>query len=167
MFNKIQINNKDYDMSSPNSEEFKERYIESFGDKKNQNKSETIEIITNNVDGFYVELKSNSTELFKVEVLDNNDHLIYSTELKSGTYSKLNRKYYTKWKTKIFQNETLISEDTFSLTNGRVLIVFESKSTICCRLQMAFVNATVVFTPDEFDCTFCRPIRLITYGLGT
>jgi autotransporter strand-loop-strand O-heptosyltransferase len=128
MFNKIQINNKDYDMSSPNSEEFKERYIESFGDKKNQNKSKTIEIITNNVDGFYVELKSNSTELFKVEVLDNNDHLIYSTELKSGTYSKLNRKYYTKWKTKIFQNETLISEDTFSITNGRVLIAFESKS---------------------------------------
>jgi hypothetical protein len=65
MFNKIQINGKDYDMSSPNSEEFKERYIESFGDKKNQNKSKTIEIITNNVDGFYVELKSNSTELFK------------------------------------------------------------------------------------------------------
>ena len=76
MFNKIQINNKDYDMSSPNSEEFKERYIESFGDKKNQNKSETIEIITNNVDGFYVELKSNSTELFKVEVLDNNEHIV-------------------------------------------------------------------------------------------
>jgi autotransporter strand-loop-strand O-heptosyltransferase len=42
-------------------------------------------------------------------------------------YSKLNRKYYTKWKTKLFVDD-LTFEHEFNLENSRVFIVFESSS---------------------------------------
>jgi 3-deoxy-D-manno-octulosonic-acid transferase len=53
--------------------------------------------------------------------------LMYSTELTSGMYTKLSRKYYTKWKTRLFL-EDLVFEHEFNLENSRVFIVFESSS---------------------------------------
>ena len=54
-------------------------------------------------------------------------NLVYNTELSSGMYSKLNRNYYTKWKTKLFVDD-LTFEHEFDLENSRVFIVFESSS---------------------------------------
>ena len=57
----IKINNKEYNMSSPTSDGYKKLMIESFGDVVNsENMEESLEVIIYNVDGFYIELKSNT-----------------------------------------------------------------------------------------------------------
>jgi autotransporter strand-loop-strand O-heptosyltransferase len=129
MFNKIQINNKDYNMSSPTSEDYKRQYIKSFGDELINDKkiSPTFNINSHSVDGYFFELQSNITNPFKVEVYDETEKLIYKTELTSGMYSTLSRKYYSKWKTKLYL-EDLVFEHEFNLENSRVFIVFESSS---------------------------------------
>jgi len=129
MFNKIQINNKDYNMSSPTSDEYKKLYIESFGDKyvTDEKIPLTFNVNSHSVDGYFFELQSNITTPFKVEVYDDKENLVYNTELSSGMYSKLNRTYYTKWKTKLFVDD-LTFEHEFDLENSRVFIVFESSS---------------------------------------
>jgi autotransporter strand-loop-strand O-heptosyltransferase len=129
MFNKIQINNKDYNMSSPTSDEYKKLYIESFGDKyvTDEKIPLTFNVNSHSVDGYFFELQSNITTPFKVEVYDETEKLVYKTELTSGMYFTLSRKYYSKWKTKLYL-EDLVFEHEFNLENSRVFIVFESNS---------------------------------------
>jgi autotransporter strand-loop-strand O-heptosyltransferase len=127
--NKININGENYDMSSPTSDEYKKLMIESFGDKYIDKKKITLNVTLNShsVDGYFIELNTNLNNPFKVEVYDDKENLVYNTELSSGMYSKLNRTYYTKWKTKLFVDD-LTFEHEFDLENSRVFIVFESSS---------------------------------------
>lgn len=129
MFNKIQINNKDYNMSSPTSDEYKKLMIESFGDEYIDKKEVTLNLTLNShsINGYFIELNANIKTPFRVEIFDDKENLEYKTELKSGMYSKLDRNYYTKWKTKIFVDD-LTFEHEFDLENSRVFIVFESSS---------------------------------------
>jgi autotransporter strand-loop-strand O-heptosyltransferase len=127
--NVININGENYNMSSPTSEEFKKLYIESFGDNY-INEEEILlnfNVTSHSVDGYFFELSSNIANPFKVQIFDEKENLMYSTELTSGMYTKLNRKYYTKWKTRLYL-EDLVFEHEFNLENSRVFIVFESSS---------------------------------------
>ena len=124
----IKINNKEYNMSSPTNDGYKKLMIESFGDVVNsENVKESLEVIIYNVDGFYIELKSNTDKKYKVDILDG-DKIIYTSNLSSGMYSKLNRTYYTKWRVKIYDGDTLITDYNLDLSGSRVFIVFESSS---------------------------------------
>jgi autotransporter strand-loop-strand O-heptosyltransferase len=124
----IKINNKEYNMSSPTNDGYKKLMIESFGDVVNsENMEESLEVIIYNVDGFYIELKSNTDKKYKVDILDG-DKIIYTSNLSSGMYSKLNRTYYTKWRVKIYDGDTLITDYNLDLSGSRVFIVFESSS---------------------------------------
>ena len=127
--NVINISGKDYDMSSPTSEEYKKRYIESFGDEyvPKEKISLNVTLDSHSVDGYFIELKSNITNPFKVEIYDEEEKLVYDTELTAGMYTKLNRKYYTKWKTRL-SVDSLTFEHEFNLEGSRVFIVFESSS---------------------------------------
>ena len=124
----IKINNKEYNMSSPTSDGYKKLMIESFGDVVNsENVKELLDVIIHNVDGFYIEIKSNTNKKYKVDILDD-DKIIYTSNLSSGMYSKLNRTYYTKWRVKIYDGNTLITDYNLDLSGSRVFIVFESSS---------------------------------------
>jgi len=127
--NFITINNIEYDMSSPTSLEYAKRYVESFGDEILNPAVPNIEVNlnSNNVDGYFIELKTNIQNSFDVEIFDENDKLIYETKLSNNMFSKLNRTYYTKWKTKLRLGR-LVFEHVFDLENSRVFIVFESSS---------------------------------------
>ena len=127
--NKININGKNYNMSSPTSDEYKKLMIESFGDKYIDKKEVTLNLTLNShsIDGYFIELNANITTPFRVEIFDDKENLEYKTELKSGMYSKLDRNYYTKWKTKLYLDD-LVFEHEFDLENSRVFIVFESSS---------------------------------------
>ena len=129
ILNVININGENYNMSSPNSNEYKKLMIQSFGDEYFEKENTTFNVTLNShsVDGYYIELNTNIDNPFKVEVYDEKENLIYNTELTSGMYSKLGRKYYTKWKTKLLVNDVTF-EHEFNLENGRVFIVFESSS---------------------------------------
>jgi autotransporter strand-loop-strand O-heptosyltransferase len=126
----IEINNKNYDMSSPTSEEYKKKYIASFGDQLDlvaKDNPIDLQLIEHSIDGYYLEVKTESTDKFDVEVFDGDNKLIYSAELSSGMYSKLNRQYFTSWKTRL-KSKNISIEHNFSLKNSRVFIVFESSS---------------------------------------
>jgi autotransporter strand-loop-strand O-heptosyltransferase len=127
--NVININGENYNMSSPTSDEYKKLYIESFGDEYiiEEKNSLGFNVTSHSVDGYFFELSSNITNPFKVQIFDEKENLMYSTELTSGMYTKLNRKYYTKWKTRLYL-EDLVFEHEFNLENSRVFIVFESSS---------------------------------------
>ena len=129
ILNVININGKNYNMSSPTSDEYKKLMIESFGNEYIDKKEVTLNVTLNshNVDGFFIELNTGMSIPCRVEVYDEKENLVYNTELSSGMYSKLSRKYYTKWKTKLFVDD-LTFEDELNLENSRVFIVFESSS---------------------------------------
>ena len=63
--NKLKINDKEYDMSSPSGLEFKNKYITSFGDKI----LPTVIVNWNHVNGFFLELKTDSKDSFVVEII--------------------------------------------------------------------------------------------------
>ena len=125
----IKINDKEYNMSSPNSDGYKKLMIESFGDEYVDEKNIKLNVTldSNSIDGYFIELSTNINNPFRVEVYDEKENLVYTTKLTSGMYSKLSRQYYTKWKTKLFVDE-LTFEHEFNLENSRVFIVFESSS---------------------------------------
>jgi autotransporter strand-loop-strand O-heptosyltransferase len=129
ILNVININGENYNMSSPNSNEYKKLMIKSFGDEYIIKEDIKLNVTLNShsVDGYFIELITDITNPFKVEVYDEKENLVYNTELNSGMYSKLSRKYYTKWKTKLLVNDVTF-EHEFNLENGRVFIVFESSS---------------------------------------
>lgn len=123
---KIELNGVEYDMSSPTSTEYKQKLIESFGDEF-ITPSLNITLNTHSIDGYFLELVTNLSNEFDVEVFDDKEKLVYKTKLKSGMYSKLNRKYHTNWKTKLSLSGVTF-EHQFNLENSRVFIVFESSS---------------------------------------
>jgi len=127
---KININDVDYDITTYPSDVFRKLTIESFGDTLEEVKQNDFTIHTNNVDGFYLELNSETDKSYYVEILDEKEKVVYSTYLKNQMYTKLNRKYYTDWKVNIYnveKTEKLLSH-RFDLQGKKVFIVFESSS---------------------------------------
>ena len=127
--NLININGKDYNMSSPTSREYRDLIIKSLGDDPEDRREINLNVTlhSSSLDGYFIELNTNIDNLFQVEVYDDKENLVYTTQLTSGMYSKLSRKYYTRWKTKIHLEE-ITFEHEFNLENSRVFIVFESSS---------------------------------------
>jgi autotransporter strand-loop-strand O-heptosyltransferase len=76
----------------------------------------------------YLELKGDSKSKFTVQFFDENNVLHYQNVLPINSWIKLNRQYFTKWKTKIFDDKTLILERTLNYEGQRVFISFDSKS---------------------------------------
>jgi autotransporter strand-loop-strand O-heptosyltransferase len=126
--NVININGENYNMSSPTNDEYKKLYIESFGDEyiKERNNEITLKTKSHSVDGYYFEIESNVDDYFDVEFFDGSNS-VYKTKLKSGMYSSLSRKYYTKWKTKVSFGDFIV-EPEFDISESKVFIVFESSS---------------------------------------
>lgn len=120
----FKINDEVFDMTSPTSEDFRKRYITSFGD----NPSPKVDVIWYFIDGFQMELRTESKFNFYVEIFDRNDKLIYTTHLCNGMFCKLYPKYYNGIKYKIYLDKTLVKEDTISFEGKRVFISFDSGS---------------------------------------
>ena len=76
----------------------------------------------------FFEIKGQSENKFLVKMSDGNDKLIYNTTLSINSWVKLNRGYYTDWKTQVWENNELIYENKINLEGKRVYISFGSKS---------------------------------------
>jgi autotransporter strand-loop-strand O-heptosyltransferase len=122
--NIIKINDIEYDMSSPSGLNFKKKYITSFGDSF----IPSIEVNWHHVNGFYLELKTDSKDSFVIEVIDNTDTVIHKTTLTGGMYTKLSRQYFNGIKYRIYHQNVLIKEELISFTNKRIFIAFDSSS---------------------------------------
>jgi autotransporter strand-loop-strand O-heptosyltransferase len=80
------------------------------------------------VDNPFLEIKGISDNDFKVEFFDENGSIAYGNTIKANHWVKLNRQYYTKWHTKVWEGDNLIHDEVLDLKDKRVYIAFESKA---------------------------------------
>jgi len=76
------------------------------------------------LDGPRVTLNGEDNDNHIVEFLDENDKVIFKSEIRAGMWTSCSRKYYTKWKIKV--DGKIVDE--LDLKDKTVLISFESKS---------------------------------------
>jgi len=126
IFNKINFNEKEYDMNSYSTEETKKRYIESFGDTIDPSRIE-IEYFFNNVDGFYLEIKGKDNEEYTVEIYEK-DNLVYTNKIKLNSWIKLNKKYFAEYNFLIKKGDVVLLNESLNLKHKNVYVSFESKS---------------------------------------
>ena len=116
------------------SSEFENKYVDFYKIVKNLPitsqtkfipKPEIIQYFVNNP---FLEIKGESGSKFKVEFYDELGKCHYSEELSSNHWIRLNRQYFTKWNTKIWESGKLIYDNTLDLKGKKVFITLESSS---------------------------------------
>jgi len=80
------------------------------------------------VDNPFLEIKGNVDELFKVVFYDGKGKCQYENFIKSNSWVKLNRTYFTNWIAEVWQGNEMIYANFLHLHSKRVFIVIESKS---------------------------------------
>lgn len=95
---------------------------------KKQKKENSYNFITHFVDGVHFEIVGNSHSNFRVQFSDKLGNILYEEIIKCNSWIKLNRKYYTDWNIKVWENDQLVYNEDVSLKNKRVMISFESNS---------------------------------------
>jgi autotransporter strand-loop-strand O-heptosyltransferase len=90
-------------------------------------KKENIDIKQYYIGKPFFELNTKSNRKFDVKFYDG-DNLYYEETINSNTWIKLNREYFTRWTTKIWENGELIYNNILNYENRRVFISFESRS---------------------------------------
>jgi autotransporter strand-loop-strand O-heptosyltransferase len=87
-----------------------------------------VRVIQHFINHPFLEIKGESDSEFDVRFYDENDVCHYQNTIKSNSWVRLNRQYYTKWKTYVYQDGELIYENVLDLHGKKVFIAFESKS---------------------------------------
>jgi autotransporter strand-loop-strand O-heptosyltransferase len=75
----------------------------------------------------FFEIKGQSDNKFDIKMFDG-DNVIYQNSISINSWVKLNREYYTDWRTKVWENGELIYDNKINLEGKRVYISFGSKS---------------------------------------
>jgi autotransporter strand-loop-strand O-heptosyltransferase len=76
----------------------------------------------------FLEITGESDSDYEIKFFDEHNVCHYHNTLKSNHWIKLNREYFTKWNTKIWEDGTLIYDETLNYKGKRVFINFDSKS---------------------------------------
>jgi len=103
------------------------KYVLSLPIRKQETKS-NVTISQNFVENPFLEIKGTSVNKFKVVFHDDKGVLHYSAEIGVNSWVKLNRQYFTKWITSVWENDKLIYQNVLSLKDRRVYIAFDSSS---------------------------------------
>lgn len=90
------------------------------------------EIITNFIDGAYLEIKGFSNSNFKVQFLDGDNKVVYESNIECNCWVKTNRQYYTDYTVRVWEDDgvfnVLVYDEVLSLENKKVMISFDSSS---------------------------------------
>lgn len=76
----------------------------------------------------FLEILGQSDSVYDVKFFDEHGICHYHNKIQSNHWVKLNRKYFTKWNTKILEDGVLIYNNTLDYTGKRVFINFDSSS---------------------------------------
>ena len=87
-----------------------------------------VRVIQHFINHPFLEIKGESDSDFDVRFYDENDVCHYQNIIKSNSWVRLNRQYYTKWKTYVYQDGELIYENVLDLHNKKVFISIESSA---------------------------------------
>ena len=75
----------------------------------------------------FLEITGTSESDFTVEFYDD-EKLFYRNVIKCNNWVRLNREYYTKWKTKVYKDGELVYTNVLDYKDKRVYIAFDSSS---------------------------------------
>jgi len=76
----------------------------------------------------FLEITGESDSEYNVKFFDESGICHYDNKIKTNHWIKLNRKYFTKWNTKILEDGVLIYDKTLDYKGKRVFINFDSRS---------------------------------------
>lgn len=76
----------------------------------------------------FLEIKGESDSTFEIKFFDEYGVCRYENNSKSNHWFKLNRQYFTKWNTKVWEDGNLIYDETLNFKGKKVFISFESSS---------------------------------------
>ena len=76
----------------------------------------------------FFEIRGESQNKFDIKMYDDKNNLIYQSTLPINSWVKLNREYFTKWRTEVYEEGKLIYNNELNLSGKRVYISFGSKS---------------------------------------
>lgn len=96
--------------------------------KKNSKVNKNINIIQYFVNQPFLEIQGESDSNYEIKFFDENGTCHYHNTIKSNHWVRLNREYFTKWNTKIWEGGNLIYDKTLNYEDKRVLISLDSKS---------------------------------------
>jgi autotransporter strand-loop-strand O-heptosyltransferase len=91
-------------------------------------RKQSVQITQNFISQPFLEIKGISDSDFKVQFLDEKGSIVYENTIKSNCWVKLNRQYYTRYTTKVWQDGDLIYSNTLNLEGKEVLITIDSKA---------------------------------------
>ena len=102
----------------------------------------------------FLEITGTSASEFRVEFYDG-PTLIYHDNLKCNHWIKLNREYYTKWRTVVYKDGVKVYDKLLNLEGRRVYIAFDSSS----------LGDTIAWMPyvEEFRCAHHCEVIVSTF----
>lgn len=123
-----------YQVNQGQSKDFAEKHFTLY--KKTLSKPATnhtlaaskVKITNHFIENPFLEIRGESTSEFLVKFFDENNVCHYENKIGANHWVKLSRKFYTKWKVKVWENKNLIYERNLNYKNQRVYIAFDSKS---------------------------------------
>ena len=95
---------------------------------KNQKLEKNYRVNQHFVVNPFIEIVGESESKFEITFYDEKNNIIYNNNLEINCWVKLNREYFTKWRTEIKENGDIVYSNILNLENKRVYISFGSKS---------------------------------------
>jgi autotransporter strand-loop-strand O-heptosyltransferase len=95
---------------------------------KNQKLEKNYRVNQHFVVNPFIEIVGESESKFEITFYDEKNNIIYNNNLEINSWVKLNREYFTKWRTEIKENGDVVYSNILNLENKRVYISFGSKS---------------------------------------
>jgi len=128
------ISQKNYDVPEGQGEKFALDHLKFYElvnskEPKQQTKiNSDVRITQYFVNQPFLEIKGDSDSTFEVKFFDEYGVCHYHNKTKANHWFKLNREYFTKWNTKVWEEGTLIYDDTLNYKGKKVFISFDSGS---------------------------------------
>lgn len=95
---------------------------------KNEKQENSYTINQHFVRNPFLEINGQSDSSLEVTFFDDNNNVIYKNNIGVNSWIKLNRQYYTNWRTEVKENGNIVYNNKINLKNKRVYISFGSKS---------------------------------------
>lgn len=112
--------------------DFEERTLSFYDNiqhvEKREIVNEYLQIVDHNIDGAYLEIKSDPRRNFLVKFIDETGEIRHSTQLSGNMWTKTAARYYVKWRKIVEENGQVIYDETLDLQNKKVMISLESNS---------------------------------------
>ena len=134
LLRKLISSTRDYQILNGMTEEFTEKHYnlykflltqEPIKNFKNNSKVHVKQFFINEP---FLEITGESNSEYNIKFFDESGICHYDNKIKSNHWIKLNRKYFTKWNTKILEDGVLIYDKTLDYKGKRVFINFDSRS---------------------------------------